>query len=80
MVGLTRAFMYAGASAVVVSLWSVRDSPTAELMKNLHKHLKLGQRPAEALRMAKLDLIGSDIPAYKHPYFWAPFVLVGNDK
>jgi len=79
MIGLTRAFMYAGASSVVVSLWNVRDSSTAEFMKSFYRHLRAGKGKAEALRQAKLDMIRSDLPAYRFPYFWAPFVLIGGN-
>jgi CHAT domain-containing protein len=78
MIGLTRAFMYAGASSVVVSLWNVRDSSTAEFMKSFYRHLRVRKDKAEALRQAKLDMIRSDIPAYRFPYFWAPFVVIGQ--
>jgi len=47
-------------------------------MKSFYKHLKAGKGKAEALRQAKLDMIRSDIPAYRFPYFWAPFVLLGQ--
>jgi CHAT domain-containing protein/Tfp pilus assembly protein PilF len=78
LIGLTRAFMYAGASSVVVSLWNVRDSSTAEFMKSFYRHLRARKDKAEALRQAKIDMIRSDIPAYRFPYFWAPFVVIGQ--
>jgi CHAT domain-containing protein len=77
IVGLTRAFLYAGASSVVVSLWKVADASTAELMVRFHEHLsRTGSSRTEALRRAQLDLIGNG--AFAHPYYWAPFVLVGR--
>jgi CHAT domain-containing protein/Tfp pilus assembly protein PilF len=77
IVGLTRAFLYAGASAVVVSLWKVADASTAELMVRFHEHLSGTERSrSEALRRAQLDLI--EKAAFAHPYYWAPFVLVGR--
>ncbi|MBI4467771.1 MAG: CHAT domain-containing protein [Acidobacteria bacterium] len=78
MVGLTRAFMYAGAPSVLVSLWNVRDSSTAELMKSFYRHLRTGKSKADALREAKRDMIRSGRPLHRFPYFWAPFVLVGK--
>lgn len=78
LIGLTRAFIYAGASSVVVSLWNVRDRSTAEFMRRFYGHLRAGKSRVEALRQAKLDLLRSDIPAYRHPYYWAAFVLVGR--
>ena len=77
IVGLTRAFMYAGTPRVAVSLWEVNDLATAEFMQRFYQHIKAGQLTADALRAAKLAMIHSDTSAYRHPYFWAPFVLVG---
>jgi CHAT domain-containing protein len=75
LIGLTRAFLYAGTPSVVVSLWKVEDRSTAELMTQFYRHLKDGQRSkAAALRQAQLELIRTGV----HPYFWAPFVLVGQ--
>lgn len=76
LVGLTRAFLYAGAPSVVVSLWRVRDDTAPELMIGLYDGLdRLGDK-AEALREAKLAMIRKG--DYAHPYHWAPFILVGN--
>lgn len=78
IIGLTRAFMYAGAPSVVVSVWRVADASTAELMVGFYRHLDRGDDKAEALRRAKLELMKN--PRYAHPYFWAPFVLIGETK
>jgi CHAT domain-containing protein/Tfp pilus assembly protein PilF len=78
IIGLTRAFMYAGAPSVVVSLWRVADASTAELMVSFYQYLDRGDDKAEALRRAKLELMRN--PRYAHPYFWAPFALVGEAK
>lgn len=80
IIGLTRAFLYSGADSVVVSLWNVNDIATASLMKSFYKHLQQGLGKDEALRQAKLELLRGQQPAWRHPYFWAPFVLVGNAK
>ena len=77
LVGLTRAFLYAGAPRVVASLWQVNDLATAELMKKfyagmLQRHL----RPAAALRAAQIEL--SRDPRWPSPYYWAGFVLQGE--
>lgn len=75
MMGLTRAFLYAGADAVVISLWPVEDRATRELMTGLY--CRLGDAdPATALRDAKLELARK--PGFDHPFYWAPFVLVGG--
>jgi CHAT domain-containing protein len=78
MIGLTRAFLYAGADSVVVSLWNVNDVATAELMKVFYKNLKQGMAKDAALRQAKLELLKGQKRAWQHPHFWAPFVLIGE--
>jgi CHAT domain-containing protein len=77
MVGLTRAFLHAGARAVVMTLWNVEDQSTVDLMESFYRRLGSGVGPAAALRQAKLEFIRSDRPARREPYRWAPFVLVG---
>jgi CHAT domain-containing protein/Tfp pilus assembly protein PilF len=77
LVGLARAFMYAGVPRVIGSLWEVSDRATAELMKAfyagmLQRHL----RPAAALRAAQLELARD--PRWSSPYYWAGFVLQGD--
>jgi CHAT domain-containing protein len=74
---LTRAFLYAGSPRVVVSLWEVNDVATAEFMKSFYQHMNGGAAPSLALRQAKLDMLHSGPVAYRYPYFWAPFTLVG---
>ena len=77
LVGLTRAFMYAGAPRVVASLWQVSDVATAELMKRFYRALFVDRlRPAAALRAAQLEL--SRDPRWSAPYYWAGFVLQGE--
>jgi CHAT domain-containing protein len=77
MIGLTRAFLYAGCPRVVVSLWEVNDLATADFMAAFYGAMRRGVSPAAALRQAKLSFLASDTPAYRHPYFWAPFILTG---
>jgi CHAT domain-containing protein len=76
IVGLTRAFQYAGAKSVLVSLWSIADASTARLMGEFYRHLKAGVTKDEALRRAQVALLRSK--SYTHPFYWAPFVLVGD--
>jgi CHAT domain-containing protein len=77
LIGLTRGFMYAGASSVVASLWKVDDEATAELMKHFYTNmLQKGMRPAEALRSAQNTLRQN--PQWQSPHFWAGFVLQGE--
>lgn len=77
LVSLTRAFMYAGAPRVVVSLWAVSDQATTELMVRFyHGMLKEGMRPAAALRAAQVSLMNDK--RWASPYYWAPFTLQGE--
>ena len=79
LVGLARAFMYAGAPRVVASLWQVNDVATAELMRRFYRgmlHDKL--RPAAALRAAQTEIARD--PRWTSPYFWAGFALQGDWK
>jgi CHAT domain-containing protein len=73
-IGLTRAFLGIGASSLVVSLWLVQDEATALLMKEYYKRLSGNAGPAAALRAAQLAIKDE----YPHPYYWAPFILVGR--
>ena len=78
MIGLTRAFMYAGAPSVMVSLWNVDDESSADLMIGFYRHWRGAANgklsKAEALRLAQLEAIEQSSSAY----FWAPFILVGK--
>ena len=74
LVGLSWAFLRAGAHNVIGALWEVSDAATPQLMDALYNGLNRGQDPASALRAAKLSLLHSD-NAFKRPYYWAPFQL-----
>ena len=79
VLGLTRAFMYAGAPTVGVSLWSVADKSTADLMTDFYQRLLSTTTPTTtsgALRGAQLAMISGK--KYSAPFYWAPFVLVGD--
>jgi CHAT domain-containing protein len=78
VIGLTRAFMYAGAPTVGVTLWSVADKSTADLMTDFYKRLLAADSrpPAAALREARLALISGK--KYSAPFYWAPFVIEGD--
>ncbi len=75
ILGLSRAFFYAGATAMVVSLWPVADAASGELMQSFYRYLTGGMDRAEALRAAKRELRAEG--RYGHPFYWAPFILVG---
>ncbi len=74
LVGLSWAFLRAGAHNVIGALWEVSDASTPQLMDALYDGLNRGQDPASALRAAKLSLLRSD-SVFKKPYYWAPFQL-----
>lgn len=89
MIGLTRAFQFAGARSVVASLWSVSDQATAELMARFHRHYAAGLSKDEALRQAQIELIREPIRITtangqtvetdaSAPFFWAAFQLFGD--
>ena len=75
-VGLTRAFLFAGSASVVASLWEVDDRSTSRLMQSFYGLLGQGDK-ARALALAQRRLLRAG-GRYAHPYFWAPFVLVGK--
>jgi CHAT domain-containing protein len=74
LVGLSWAFLRAGAHNVIASLWEVSDASTPQLMDQLYKRLSADQEPASALRAAKLTLLHSDT-VFRKPFYWAPFQL-----
>lgn len=76
--GLGRAFLAAGASSLVMSLWPVEDDATSELMQHFYQRLLKGDTKVQALRAAQCSLLKSAKPACTHPYFWAAFRLVGE--
>lgn len=73
IVGLTRAFIYAGTPSVVTTLWKVDDKATYLLMQSFYQNLKRMSK-GEALRQAQISLMRS----LRHPYFWGAFVLTGD--
>src|ERR1043165_2439537 len=77
LLGLTRGFMYAGASSVMASLWKVDDEATAELMRQFYVNMLQKQMtPAAALRAAQNSI--RQRPEWQSPYYWAGFTLQGE--
>jgi CHAT domain-containing protein len=77
LIGLTRAFLYAGARRVAATLWEIDDRTTAALMKRFYEGLLArNERPAEALRNAQVSLWKSK--GWEAPYYWAAFTLQGE--
>jgi CHAT domain-containing protein len=75
-IGLTRAFLHAGARRVVATLWAVEDRATAGLMERFHRELGSGADPAHALAESQRALLGDRGTA--HPFYWAGVVMVGG--
>lgn len=76
MLGLSRAFLYAGGRNLMASLWDVEDEVTALIMQDFYSNVFDGQSYSQALRQAKLKLIASN--TFSYPMDWAPFVLIGQ--
>jgi CHAT domain-containing protein len=74
ILGLARGFLSAGASSLVLSLWTVNDKATAKLMQDFYTDLKKGKTPSNALKTAQCNFIKENF----HPYFWSPFVIIGK--
>ena len=85
LLNLARAFMIAGTRNVIMSLWKTDDEASMQFMKVFYRELRESAFPAKALRETRKAFFDSQIPAYRHPYFWAPFVVdqrsaATNDK
>jgi CHAT domain-containing protein len=91
VLGLTRAFLYAGTRSVVATLWDVADEPTARLVEKFYSNLRQGQDKAQALRSAQLFVLSQlragrlhvatrrgPLTLPENPVFWASFVLIGE--
>jgi CHAT domain-containing protein len=74
LVGLSWAFLRAGAHSAIGGLWEVSDESTPRLMDALYRELEAGQTPASALRQAKLNLLHSP-GNFRKPFYWAPFQI-----
>ena len=78
--GLQRALSLAGARSSLLSLWKVDDAATAEFMMRFYKRLKAGDGRSDALAAVQKEFRDGAIPAWKHPYYWAAWQLVGDWK
>jgi CHAT domain-containing protein len=76
IIGLPRAFLYAGARSVIASLWKVDDDASVTLMKTFYSRLLRGEDPGRALQGAQLEMLKK--PQLSDPYYWAAFVLEGE--
>ncbi len=79
LIGLSRAFLYAGSHRVVASLWKVDDVATAEFMRLFYRnHLEKNLPASTALQQAKIEM--KKIPRYRSPFYWSAFTLLGDWK
>jgi CHAT domain-containing protein len=74
LIGLTHAFISAGATRVLASLWTVQDEAAASFMPRFYERLRADGQPAQALRATQIETLVH----HPHPYFWAPFTLHGG--
>ncbi len=74
ILGLARGFLTAGASALIVSLWTVSDEAARKLMSELYTNLQRGDTPSASLRKAQLEFVRRG----EHPYLWSPFTYIGR--
>jgi tetratricopeptide (TPR) repeat protein len=75
VMSMGRAFQYAGARSILMSLWSVSESGSVMLVEKFFERLNAGKNKLEALRVAREDVRKA---GYEHPFYWAPFILVGE--
>jgi CHAT domain-containing protein len=74
LIGLARGFLSAGSPSVLLSLWTVDDEATAQLMMKFYEDLSNTESPSKSLRRAQIKLLEEK----SHPFFWSPFFLVGR--
>lgn len=79
VMSLTRSFIHAGVRSVVHTLWSVNDQSGMKIMDKFYKYLSEGYTKSEALRQAKLDFIKNASPTVVNPYYWAGYVITGDN-
>ncbi len=79
IISLARAFAYAGCPNIVTTLWKAADRSAAQITTSMHDYLREGYTKDEALRLAKIDYLNSDIhPLMKAPFYWANFIFIGD--
>jgi len=81
MMSMSRGFMFSGVPAMVMSLWSIPDETTAQIMVGFYENLNNGDSKPEALRSAKLNFLAANQEEfYDHPFFWAGLSHTGNTR
>lgn len=80
VLGLAWAFTQAGAASLVVTLWNISDASSATMMTAFYREFAAGASKSAALRTARREMMRSGIPALRHPYYWAGYVLIGEPR
>ena len=75
VMSMDRAFQYAGAKSVLMTLWAVAEESSVMLMESFFKHGKAGESKLKALKLAREEIRKE---SFEHPFFWAAFILVGE--
>ena len=79
VMSLSRMFILAGSSSVIMTLWSVDDQTSLKLIENFYRHLSAGETITTALCSSKLDFLAEASKLHAHPYFWSGFIQLGRD-
>jgi CHAT domain-containing protein/tetratricopeptide (TPR) repeat protein len=79
LMSLARGFTLAGASSVIKTTWEINDEVSAAIMTRFYFYLSKGREKNEAMRLAKLDYLKSSSPAFKNPYYWAAYEVLGDN-
>jgi CHAT domain-containing protein len=80
VMSLARAFFYAGVPSIIMTLWTVDDRKSYEVMLSFYKHLLRGRSAGTSLQRAKLEYMEDALPGNQHPRYWAGYFLVGDPK
>ncbi len=78
IMSLARGFIYSGIPSIVMTLWTVEDQPSVELITTFYQYLAKGMPKALAMNKAKQDYLNQAGPLEAHPYFWAGYVNIGD--
>jgi hypothetical protein len=79
IMSLARGFTLAGASSVIKTSWEINDEVSAAIISGFYFHLAEGKEKSEAMRLAKLDYLTKASPAFKNPYYWAAYEVLGDN-
>jgi CHAT domain-containing protein len=80
LMSLARSFTLAGASSVIKTAWEINDESSARIMTLFYRYLSEGKEKNEAMRLAKLEYLKNSPPAFKDPYYWAAYEVLGDNS